>query len=219
MNEFLIFLALWSGSGILACLVFRRMGHNFLIFAGLALWMGPFIIYLMLYVTRADTPMITDQLRAGIPGEGWLDVLVGTDGSPESMDSVCAALQTLSPALRRVAIASALDAETARSRNAFTTDEDLADALAEVAERSNLPTASLVLLSGRADKALSAYATAEGFDVILVGHESFRIAGAILGSTIRRLAGNATVPVFVGPPKGHVIDLNAKRKPEINVEK
>ncbi len=200
MTELLLLIALWSGSGILACIIFRRHGHNLLLFAGLAVWMGPLVIYMMLYVARQEEPMVVDVVQDGAPGAGWLDVLVGTDGSTESVTSVSAALTTLKPALGRVTITSVLDAETAHSPHVFSTDEEAEQAVRDIARRADLDGAALVLLSGRADRALSAYAQSERFDAILVGHESHRLAGALLGSTIRRLASDAPVPVIIGPP-------------------
>ena len=189
----------WSAVGIVACAGFRRAGHNFWLYAGLAVWMGPFILLVMRLVARDQEPSVIQVLRSGSDLDGWVDVLVGIDGSPESSASVTAALRTLLPAIRRIRFVAVLDHETAGSPDFFETDENLASELRRTADDLALINAELALLSGRADKALIAHACAEGFDLLLVAHRSNSAMSMLLGSTVQRLSRHAQLAVLVGP--------------------
>ena len=189
--------AVWSSLGLLACVLFRRAGHNFLLFAGLAVWMGPFIVIVMRLVATEHKPQEARVLRVGEHSSGWLDVLVGVDGSIESSASVAAALESLRPALRRVRFAAVLDHETARNPDFFDTDEEIEQMLFETATSVGLEQSEIALLVGRADRALVSHAVAEGFDLVLVSHRHHPTLGTLLGSTVQRLARDAPVPVLV----------------------
>ena len=200
MLNLLAFVVLWSSLGLLACVVFRRSGHNFLLFAGLAVWMGPFILVVMRFVSREQAPAQVNLLRIGEPLDGWLDILVGVDGSVESSTSATAALDTIRPAIRRIRFAAVLDHETAANPDFFTADEEIERMLFATTNRLDLPNAEIALLSGRADRALMSHATEEGFDLLLVSHRNHRGLAALLGSTVQRLSHHAPIPVLVGPP-------------------
>jgi nucleotide-binding universal stress UspA family protein len=190
----------WAAIGLLGCVMFRRQGHNFWIFAGLAVWMGPFIFYVMRLVARQQAPSITRLVRSGTPGDGWLDVLAGIDGSAESTASVTAAVRTILPAVRRIRFVAVLDHETAASPDFFHSDEDLEAALYQTAKTLDLPGAELALLSGRADRSLIAHAADEDFHLLLVSHRNHSNISTLLGSTVQRLSRHSQVPVLVGPP-------------------
>lgn len=190
---------IWSGLGVLASVWFRRRGHNFMMFAGLAIWMGPLIILLMRsVVTQQHKPV--RLMRTGAPFSGWIDVLVGIDGSDASTQSIRAAITTLAPAIRRLRIVTVLDPETANNPGAFATDDTLEVKLAAAADELGFEHAELAFVSGRADLALIEHAEAEGFEIVVVSHRHRSVWSAILGSTVDRLARNASVSVLIGPP-------------------
>jgi len=200
MRVLLIALVIWSATGLAISYLYRRQGHNLLVYAGLAIWMGPLIFFIMRSVAREQQSPV-EVFRSGQPRDGgWLDVLVGIDGSNESVQSVLQVLNRLEPALRRVRIVSSLDPETANSRNHFDTDEEIQTRLELVAKTFGPDSTELAFISGRADKSLVHHAAKEGFDFLVVAHRHHRVLGSLLGSTVQRLTRSATVPIIVGPP-------------------
>ena len=189
----------WSMLGLLAAVWFRRRGHNFMLFAGLAVWMGPLIVLLMRSVaTDQERPIRV--VRPGAPSEGWIDVLVGIDGSAASAASAGAAVHTIAPAIRRLRLVTVLDPETAGNPGAFSTDDVLEERLAEMATSLGFEDAELAFVSGRADLALVEHAEHEDFEILIVAHRNRGVMSAILGSTVERLTKGASVSVLIGPP-------------------
>lgn len=199
MKTLLITLVIWSSFGLLASIWFRRRGHNFLLFAGLGVWMGPLVVLLMRLVV-ADQNKPVRLVRTGEPHTGSIDVLVGVDGSDSSGASVLEAVELLAPAVRRLRIVTVLDPETANSPGAFSTDDALESTLAQTASAIGFEHAELALVTGRADLALVEHATAEGFDMLVVAHRHHGFLSWVLGSTVERLARNAPVTLVIGPP-------------------
>lgn len=197
---------LWSAVGLLAAVWFRRRGHNFMMFAGLAVWMGPLIILLMRTVAKEQERPVR-VVRSGHASSGWIDVLVGIDGSDGSTESVRSAIATLGASVRRLRIVTVLDPETANNPGAFGTDDALETKLATAAAALGHEDVELAFVSGRADLALIEHAENEGFEIVVVAHRQHGVWSAILGSTVDRLARNASVSVLIGPPaSGRAVD-------------
>lgn len=211
MWNLLLALAIWSSIGLLASLLFRRHGHNFVLFAGLGLWLGPFVILIMRSVSR-DQRAVVRVLREGTASDGWIDVLVGIDGTPESVAGVEHVLTMLAPCIRRIRLVSALDGETANTPRAFETDNALEVELREASHALGFDGAELAFVTGRADRALVSHATEEGFDVIVVSGRHHRVLSTLLGSTVERLARDSGVPVIIGSDGGGVSDRMASRQ-------
>ncbi len=201
MTKLILAVAIWSAFGLLASLYFRRRGHNLLLFAGLGLWLGPLVVPVMRLALRQQESVVR-VLREGQLAEGWVDVLVGIDGSPESVESVRPVVSKLAPGIRRIRVVSALDAETANSPYFFDTDEALESELKAAAMKIGFENAELALVSGRADKALIAHAVDEGFDLLLVSARNHPVFGTLFGSTVNRLARRSPIPVLIGPAAG-----------------
>ncbi len=201
MRVVLIVLVLWSGSGLLLALFMRRRGHNLVAHATLGIGFGPLVALFGLAQRSQPTGPATVISPGGPnPGPGWLDVLVGLDGSSGSIASAGAALEMLGGSVRRLRLASVLDFETARTRDSFDTDERLVVQLRDAATTLDARDAELVLLSGRADDALVEHAKAEGMDLIVVAHRQHPRRSALFGSAVARLARFSDVAVMIGPP-------------------
>lgn len=201
MTKLVLAVVIWSVIGLLAALAFRRRGHNFLMFAGLGLWLGPLVIPLM-YASIRKQHSIVRVIREGEASSGWLDLLVGIDGTSDSLDSVRQVVAKLAPAIRRIRIVTALDPETANSPNFFDTDEALQSKLEVAALAVGFDDAELAFVSGRADRALVSHAIEEGFDMLLVSARNHRVFGTLFGSAVYRLARRAQIPVLIGPAVG-----------------
>jgi len=192
---------IWSTVGLLASLFFRRRGHNLLLFAGLGLWLGPFVVPVMRAASREQHSVVR-VIREGEVSSGWLDLLVGLDGTEGSMESVRPVIAKLAPGIRRIRLVTALDHETANSPDFFDTDEALESELETAAHILGVEHAELAFVSGRADKALVAHAVDEKFDLLLVSTRNHRVFGTLFGSAVYRLARRAQIPVLIGPTVG-----------------
>lgn len=189
----------WSSIGLILALLYRRRGHNFLFYGAIGIWLGPLIALVMWLASRQQDPDVVRVLRDGRLSNGWIDVLVGVDGSIESVESVREVVSILDRSVRRIRVVSALDAETATSPAFFRNDDELEHRLRDAAARIGFPEAELALVSGRADRALVRHATEAGFDALIVAHRAHRLGAAMFGSTVQRLARDSTVPLFIGP--------------------
>ena len=132
-------------------------------------------------------------------GAGWIDVLVGLDGSSESLASAQQVLAKLGPAIGRIRLTSVLDHEMANAAEVYELDDDRIRFLNDAALTLGHADAEISLVSGRPDKALLEHATTNAFDLVVVAHRRHDIRGALRGSTVARLARTAELPVLIGP--------------------
>lgn len=197
----LVALALWSLSGLVVAVWLRRQGHNLAAHATLGLGFGP-LVALFHLESRRNVEQVVSVVDVGGPPDpdGWVDVLVGLDGSTGSIDSARGALTMLGGCIRRLRLATVLDVETANRRDAFDTDDRLVAYLHGAAEALRAPSAELVLLTGRADSALVDHAISEKMDLLVVAHRQHPGEALLMGSTVARLARSAELPVLIGPP-------------------
>ena len=199
MTVFLAVLAVWGLSGLIIAALLARHGHNFWLYAVLGLGYGPFLV--AIWLGAAQKPGAT-LVAAGRPvnPSGWIDVLVGLDGSEAAVESTSKVLDTLGPAIRRIRFASALDYELTNAMNKFELDDHRRDHLRDAATDLGYPEAELALVSGQPDKALVAHAMENDLNLLVVAHRRNPNIGAVRGSTVGRLARNAEVAVLIGPP-------------------
>lgn len=137
--------------------------------------------------------------QSAINRDGWIDVLVGLDGTPNCLTSTKSVIETLGPAVRRLQLASVLDIETASRPDAFDTDEIRLEHLKKAAVDMDRD-AELILLSGSPDVALIDHAVSRDMDLVVLGHRENLLASTFLGSTVARLARDAALPIVIGPP-------------------
>ena len=199
MIYLLIFLIAWSAIGVSLALAFRRLGHNFLIYATLGVALGPLVLLLIVDATRHGDVAPSRVLRGHRSGPGELDVLIGLDGSDEGLESTAAALDMVRSAVGFVRLATVLDLETARARDSFRSDEERVAHQEHARKALRWPDAELVLLGGRADRALIEYGASEGVDLIIVSHRRHHFLAILLGSTVARLARRARIALLIGP--------------------
>lgn len=187
--------AAWALTGAVLAVVMRRRGHHFLAWFVLGSVLGPFAVPLALERLR-DRPA---AYTTGMPGQ--TDLLVGIDGSTESVAALEDALALLGSRVTSVTVATVLGHD---ERGTPAGDDARASArrmLDDVVSRIEGHDARGEILYGRADEALVAYAEAAGVEVIAVGARGRGASRTLFGSTAERLVGKSPVPVLVGRRK------------------
>lgn len=193
-------LVLWGLSGLaIAGLMYRR-GHNFWINAFIGVGYGPFltVIWLQSRLHQSDEEHVVVGRTEPLPF-GHLYVLVGLDGSEQSLRSVGALVDMLGSSIRRMRLVSVIDHELTDAADIYEVDERRIDHLEEAAMTLGFPNAEISLLKGRPSNALAAHGLANDFDMLIVGHRHNAVTSALLGSTSTQLARSAGLPVLVGP--------------------
>ena len=175
--------------------------------------LGPFAVPLALQRRRVAVPDPV-VLSRGRARRGRVDVLVGFDGSSDSIAATELAIGLFGPRVRRLTLATVLDIDTAaphadslmypqpwpEERQA----RERLDAAAALLKSSGHEPGQIVLAGQPAD-ALEKYARDEGYEVIVVGCRGQGLSKMLLGSCASRLAGKTAVPVLIIPrePAAH----------------
>jgi hypothetical protein len=186
-------LAAWAVSGLLMAWILARRGHDGRVLGALGVVFGPLVIGLAMealrHGERGVRPIVLD---AGRWGPGTTHALVGVLGSGASVTDALPSLQLIGRDLARVTVAAVIDFQSAES-------DDWRDAKGPAARELQLASVfltdyqpSLVLLAGRPERALSAYAAEHGCDVVIVTGE-----GRAMAPTFRRLASEGRPTVLV----------------------
>lgn len=143
--------------------------------------------------------------RRGHPG---LHVLVGVDGSAESLAAARGAAELFGSRLGELTLATVVDYEMASTTSAGTGGSEAARVeRAAAEERLREAAESLgawlgwkpgtVLLAGRPAEALRAHAADDGTDVMVVGRRGRGLTKQLLGSCADDLTRSAPVPVLL----------------------
>ncbi|HVR33753.1 MAG TPA: universal stress protein [Acidimicrobiia bacterium] len=193
-TSFLVGLAVtWILTGVVLSVVMRRRGHDLYTWLALGSILGPLAVPLALERLRTHPVAVVVE-----PETGDRDVLVGVDGSRESVIALHDALALLGPHVTSLTIATVLDHD---SRDTPAGDEDreaarhLLDAVIAEVGREGVRSE---ILYGRPEEALTAYARAAGVDVIVVGARGRGASRTFFGSVAGRIVGASDVPVLVG---------------------
>lgn len=189
--------ALWFAIGVLLSIVMGRRGHDSFGWLVLGTLLGPLALVLAADTGRHEERPDAQRLDPDAPvrgGSGPVDVLVGCDGSPESVAALDAVVDLLGDHLGRVTLATVVpfgdNPETGRLA---------ADRLRRLGRRLPGLAAELEVLHGRPSAALRHFAAEHGDGLVVVGTRGAGVAKAVLGSAARDLARHCTVPVlFVG---------------------
>lgn len=184
--------AAWVLTGAVLAVVMRRRGHDLLAWFALGSVLGPFAVPLALERLR-DRPAPN---AAEMPGE--TDLLVGVDGSPESIAALGDALALLGDRVTSVTVVTVLDHDVRDTPAGDNARAAAGQMLERVVSQIEGHDARSEILYGRADEALVAYALAAGVEVIAVGARGRGASRTLFGSTAERLVGKSPVPVLVG---------------------
>src|SRR5512133_333163 len=167
--------ATWVGIGVLLALAMGRRGHDPFAWWLLGTLLGPLALPLAVAAQqrRLDWAWL---VRAGRPGRGPVDVLVGLDGSGEATPAQARARAELERQARLV--------QLRLSAGHHGPDDG-----------RRVP--RLVLLTGHPAQALSRLAAEGGYDLLVVGSRGAGLSKVLLGSTATTLAAHTKVPVLV----------------------
>ncbi len=190
----IIVLAAWVGAGLASMLWMARRGHRDPLWLLGAVLLGPVLAFIA--PDRIErSPKVLSTERHGKPDAGTR-VLIGVDGSAESL----AALQSVLALLRRrigwLVVAEVVDYDTAeddwRQRQAAAR-QHLAAARTLCGEHA----VSCELLAGPPGQALAERAQRDDIDLIVVGRRGHGLSVRLLGSVAEYLARTALVPVLI----------------------
>ena len=188
----------WAAIGGVSALVMGRRGYAPFSWLVLGAVLGPLVVPLAFSRTRQAR-----QLSRGTDlgmRRGPVDVLVGIDGSAESIAAATAVSVLLGDRLGRLTLATVVDYDAALGGDAGETHRAarlvLAQAVEAVAESVGHEV-DAVVLAGKPADVLAAHATDGGYDLIAVGRRGRGVTKLFLGSVATRLARGAPTSVLV----------------------
>jgi nucleotide-binding universal stress UspA family protein len=193
---FIVVALAWGLLGVSTALVMGRRGHQPFMWLMLAIVFGPLVLPLAVNALLHDRPGLFERLSSGRRGAGSVDVLVGTDGSPEAESACRSAIQMLGSRLGRLTLAAVVDYDVAVGSGLAEENERARTGLMRTAEATGLRPEAL-LLSGRPAEVLRKYAVEEGYDLIVVGRRGHGASRLLLGSVADALARGGEVPVLI----------------------
>jgi nucleotide-binding universal stress UspA family protein len=195
---FLVVLSAWFAIGVILAIVMGRRGHAPFTWFVLGTLLGPFGVLLAADAARRERRLAPAPGAAAPAAAGGLAVLVGVDGSAESLSALDAACALLGPRIGRLTLAAVVSYDAAEEPALATERAAAAEALADAAARAAAFAPDTVVLAGRPDDALARRALEGGYDVLVVGRRGRGPSKAVLGSVAARLAARTPVPVLVG---------------------
>ena len=192
----------WLAIGVVLSVVMGRRGHNGFGWLVTGTLLGPFGIVLAvdagrhgegltpLSVPRAERSTADTAPAPAPAGAGPVDVLFGSDGSPESAVALDAAVALLGDRVGRLTVAMVVPYGdvTAPERRAK-------ESLRRLTDRT--PGADLEILHGNPSTALRQFAAEGGYGLIVVGSRGKGLTNAFLGSAAEELSRRSEIPVLV----------------------
>lgn len=198
-NEVLVLLLVltWLAGGVFVAVVMGRAGHDFKIWLGVGVLLGPLSGWFALDRLAHVKPR--PSLDPSEVHTGQFDVLVGIDGSEDSVKAARSALRLLSDRLTSVTLVTVLDHDSSGSFTRIGPRSEAYDHLVEVAEEIGYEPFEVKLLYGRPATEMAAFAESAGIELIVVGARGHGLSEAVFGSVTADLIGDSKVPVLVGP--------------------
>lgn len=191
-----IVLGVWVLIGVLTAFAMARRGHSAFSWGLLGAVFGPLVIPLVIEAIAEERDREPRVLHAGARATGSLSVLVGIDGSEESVAALDAAVILFGPRLRRITLAEVVSYEAAGGTPSEVRDEAAAE-LERLADSVRTLDPDTLLLAGRPAEALVEATVGGGYHVLVVGSRGRGAAKALLGSVARQLAGNPRIAVLI----------------------
>jgi nucleotide-binding universal stress UspA family protein len=187
--------AAWVAIGLILSIVMGRRGHSSFGWLVLGTMLGPLAVVLAIDARRHDEGLDPARVQPGQSGTasgGFVDVLAGYDGSPESVAAIDTVLSLFGDRLGRFTVATVV--AYGEVQNA---ERAAKEKLNGLTERAWKRAPELEILHGAPAAALSRFAVEDAYDVIAIGSRGAGISKSILGSAASDLARGTTVPVLV----------------------
>lgn len=188
--------AAWLLSGLVTGYVMRRQGHDFFVWFALGSVIGPLAFPLAIQRARLVRERAPDQVPSR-PAPGKLDVIVGIDGSEESLTALQIAFDLLGEAASSIIVATVLDYEARTAPSGTELRIEAEELLSEVTAHLEHEALGTQVLYGRPHIALSEFALHNGMELIVVGARGRGAAQSLFGSVTENLVGDSAVPVLV----------------------
>lgn len=189
-------LAGWVLVGLATALVMRRRGHHLGAWTALGVFFGPLTVALAVHHSRlrpTPSPRPTPRPRR----RHAVSVLVGLDGSPESIAALRAATNLLGSRIGRLTLASVIDYDTAGSSEDWEERRRAEAWLREGARSVEKLRPDTLVLAGPPAEALKGCAEEGGYDLLVIGCRGGGRSKALLGSVASTLARGSPVPVLM----------------------
>lgn len=193
----------WAAIGIVCAVIMGRRGHAPFSWLILGTVLGPLVVPLAL--SRGRQARQLPPPATPTSWQGPVDVLVGIDGSPESIAAATVVARLLGERIGRFTLAAVVDYDTALGGEAFPAHQAVTADLERAAEAVGhllSRTPETVVLAGKPADTLTTSATDGNFDVVAVGSRSSGASKLLMGSVATRLARGTPTPVLIVSDKG-----------------
>lgn len=188
--------ATWLVIGVALSVLMGRRGHDSFGWLVTGALLGPLAFVLAVDARRHEERMQPERIPVSAPAPplpaGPVDVVVGYDGSPESVAALDAVAGLLGERLGRLTVVTVVPYGDIRLPQ-----RQAADALRSLAARGAPRPPELEVLHGHPATALAQLAAEGGYDLIAVGTRGSGITKAVLGSASSQLARDSKVPVLL----------------------
>jgi nucleotide-binding universal stress UspA family protein len=188
-------LLVWLAIGLTASVMMGRRGHDAFGWLVIGTVLGPLAIPIAVRTIREEQSTRGREIRAGSPGVGSVDLLVGLDGSEASERALRRSLELLGNRVGRLTLATVLGHEGPAT--GWFDEADAVSALERIAAALPGHEPGAVVLRGRPADALVRHADEHGAELLVVGRRGHGATKALLGSTAHRLAQREGVPVLI----------------------
>ena len=188
----------WLLTGVITGFVMRRQGHDLFVWLALGSVLGPLVVPLAIENARSIKAAEQAAHAKPRPPADGLDLLIGIDGSPDSIGAAKSAIEMIGATATSVTLATVLDFEAESSETGKDAQAAAGAMLAEVASDLGYPETRTVILFGRADTALAEHARISGAEMVVVGPRGHGATEALFGSVTKHLVATGSVPVLVG---------------------
>jgi nucleotide-binding universal stress UspA family protein len=183
----------WMAIGLVASFVMGRRGHQPLAWWAVGAVFGPLMLFLAIEGVLSEKLARAEVLETGVSGPGSQKVLVGIDGSPESLSAMHTAIDLLGSRIAEIALAGVVPFEG--ELPGTSTARQLADAAAGVS-----PAPTTIQLTGDPAKELGDLAERDRYDLLAIGTRGRGLSPTLLGSVARKLLHHSPVPLLVVNP-------------------
>ncbi|MDW4910864.1 universal stress protein [Streptomyces sp. ADMS] len=192
----LIALGAWIAIGLATAWWMARKGYRHWGWPLMGIVFGPVLALVAGERTQLHRLGPLARTEVGPPGPGGLRVLVGVDGSPQSLAALDRAAELLGPYAQALVAVEVVGYDAADDE----TDPSITAArnhLRSVAERADGRVTQCDIISGPPSRALMSYAREQDIDLIVVGTHGRGLSRRLLGNVAQQLVRQHTVPVLV----------------------